>query len=207
MIAALYVQTGGVYYGLPNVDPWDEQRDARLYAGPWPIVAHPPCKSWSQMGNCRPKTRAAGDGGTFKAALEAVRKYGGVIEHPAKSRAWRAFGLPRPGAYGWVGELSNDGGWSCEVDQAFYGHPCNKRTWLYYFGNNPPPAMPWGFAPDTGRKIAQDGGGGRDQRSRTPVAFRDALIAMAESAHLGRQSFHDTRREDFERQYMGDEAA
>ena len=31
MIAALYVETGGVYYGLPDVDPWDEERDARLY--------------------------------------------------------------------------------------------------------------------------------------------------------------------------------
>jgi len=42
-VAALYVETGGVYYGLPDVDPWDEERDARLYAGPWPVVAHPPC--------------------------------------------------------------------------------------------------------------------------------------------------------------------
>ena len=47
MIAALYVETNGVYYGLPDVDPWDEQRDARLYAGPWPVVAHPPCAKWS----------------------------------------------------------------------------------------------------------------------------------------------------------------
>lgn len=38
-IAALYVQRDGVYYGLPDVDPWDEERDARLYAGPWPVVA------------------------------------------------------------------------------------------------------------------------------------------------------------------------
>ena len=46
MIAALYVQTGGAYYGLPDVDPWDEARDARLYAGPHPVVAHPPCGQW-----------------------------------------------------------------------------------------------------------------------------------------------------------------
>lgn len=42
MIAALYVQTGGCYFGLPNVDPWDVHRDARKYDGPWPVVAHPP---------------------------------------------------------------------------------------------------------------------------------------------------------------------
>jgi hypothetical protein len=49
MIAALYVERGGVYYGLPDVDPWDEERDARLYAGPWPVVAHPVCARWSRL--------------------------------------------------------------------------------------------------------------------------------------------------------------
>lgn len=33
-VAALFVETGGCYFGLPDVDPWDEARDARLYAGP-----------------------------------------------------------------------------------------------------------------------------------------------------------------------------
>ena len=49
MIAALYVQRGGVYFDLAGVDPWDEQRDARRYAGPWPVVAHPPCARWSSQ--------------------------------------------------------------------------------------------------------------------------------------------------------------
>ena len=35
MIAALYVETGGCYFGLSHVDPWDRTRDARAYAGPW----------------------------------------------------------------------------------------------------------------------------------------------------------------------------
>ena len=42
-VTSLYVQAGGAYYGIPDVDPWDETRDARLYQGPWPVVAHPPC--------------------------------------------------------------------------------------------------------------------------------------------------------------------
>src|SRR6185437_17018118 len=41
MVAALYVEKNGVYYGLPDVDPWDKERDARNYAGPFPVVAHP----------------------------------------------------------------------------------------------------------------------------------------------------------------------
>src|SRR5690242_17269022 len=28
-VAALYVEKGGVYYGIEDVDPWDEERDAR----------------------------------------------------------------------------------------------------------------------------------------------------------------------------------
>jgi len=38
MVAALYVETDGAYFGLPDVDPWDEARDARLYAGPHPAA-------------------------------------------------------------------------------------------------------------------------------------------------------------------------
>ena len=45
MIAALYVETGGAYFGLEGVDPWDE---ARRYAGPHPVVAHPPCQRWGK---------------------------------------------------------------------------------------------------------------------------------------------------------------
>ncbi len=50
-VATLYVETGGVYYGIPGVDPWDEERDARLYDGPYPVVAHPPCSRWGQLAN------------------------------------------------------------------------------------------------------------------------------------------------------------
>jgi hypothetical protein len=41
MIAALHIETGGVYCGLPGVDAWDIRRDARDYRGPLPVVAHP----------------------------------------------------------------------------------------------------------------------------------------------------------------------
>jgi hypothetical protein len=179
-VAALFVEKGGVYYGLDGVDPWDEERDARLYDGPYPVVAHPPCKTWSLMGNCRPELRTKGDGGTFAAALAAVEKYGGVLEHPAHSRAWRTFNLPKVARPGWNIALHGRPGWATEVDQAAYGHPCHKLTWLYYVGPNPP-KLDWRSL-DTGRRVHDDGGGGRDQRSRTPQAFRDLLVDLARAS-------------------------
>ncbi len=182
-VAALFVDPKGVYAGLPGVELWDEARDARLYAGPWPVVAHPPCKSWSIMGNCRPETRERGDGGTFAAALAAVEEYGGVLEHPAYTKAWRTFHLPTPPRRGWNIALHGRPGWATEIDQAAYGHPCRKRTWLYYVGVRPPPLLNWD-APQVDGRVADDGGGGRDQRSKTPLAFRDVLLDMARSARI-----------------------
>ena len=180
MIAALYVETNGVYYGLPDVDPWDEARDARLYDGPWPVVAHPPCKVWSQMGHCRPEIIRGDDGGCFEHAVWAVRCFGGVLEHPARTHAFRSHGIPAPTGRGcWTQTL--DGEWVGHVDQAAYGHPCNKPTWLYYVGDTPPLLLDMS-EPRRVRTVAQDGGGGRDQRSRTPPAFRDVLLDLARSA-------------------------
>jgi hypothetical protein len=59
MIAALYVETDGCYFGLPDVDPWDEQRDARLYGGPWPVVAHSPCERWGRGSGSRSDSASA----------------------------------------------------------------------------------------------------------------------------------------------------
>ena len=179
MIAALYVETNGVYYGLDDVDPWDEARDARLYEGPWAVVAHPPCARWSLMGLCRGYYDGE-DGGCFEHALGVVREFGGVIEHPAHSLAWRTFGLPEPLERGWTQSLTDEG-WSCEVDQRRYGHEARKPTWLYYVGP-PPPAMLWGKGAPGERTVGRGWGGGREHlRARTPLAFRDALLAMARS--------------------------
>lgn len=180
-VAALYVETGGAYFGLDGVDAWDEARDARRYAGPYPVVAHPPCKAWSLMSQCRPSIVRGEDGGCFAAALAAVRRWGGVLEHPAHSQAWPAFGLIRPNPSGWT-RSTIDAGWTCEVDQAWYGHPTNKLTWLYYRGEEPP-ALHWGRAPFTGRTVRNGGGGGRDQRSRTPREFRGLLVDLADGSY------------------------
>jgi hypothetical protein len=191
MIAALYVQADGVYAGVPGVDPWPLDRDARRYDGPWPVVAHPPCSSWCQLAavnQARWGRPIGDDAGTFAAALAAVRRFGGVLEHPAYSIAWQRFGLPVPGRGGWTQALG-DPGISTELSQGAYGHPARKRTWLYAVGVEPIP-LDWREV----RGSAVIGNGvhsgecvGRDKlkpdvASRTPPAFRDVLITLARSA-------------------------
>jgi hypothetical protein len=148
-IAALYVQTDGCYYGLPDVDPWDAARDARTYAGPWPVVAHPPCERWGRYARGGPNPNArrreiGDDGGCFAAALAAVRRWGGVLEHPAASHAWARFGLAAPHHRGgWI--IADEyGGWTCHVEQGHYGHRGRKATWLYACRLPDLPSLRWG---------------------------------------------------------------
>lgn len=197
MIAALYVQRGGAYYGLPDVDPWDQARDARRYAGPHPVVAHPPCSRWCRLAGlveARWGHKRGEDGGCFAAALNAVRTWGGVLEHPAYSDAWAAFGLPKPPRHGgWVRGFC--GGWAAHVEQGRYGHPAKKATWLYACGVELP-QLRWGrvlkgearalvswcanhtTAGDTRPRV------GKAAASATPPEFREVLLDMARSALL-----------------------
>lgn len=78
MIAALYIDPRGPYPKMQGVECWDEKRDARLYAGPWPVVAHPPCERWGRWAG----ERLGDDGGCFAAALGAVRTWGGRARAP-----------------------------------------------------------------------------------------------------------------------------
>src|SRR3972149_4282264 len=81
VIAALYVAEGGVYYGLADVDPGPEARDARLYAGPWPVVAHPPCQRWGRYWHGGPSVTVrkvkGDDGGGFPAPARLGPRGGG----------------------------------------------------------------------------------------------------------------------------------
>lgn len=201
-VAALFVDPVGPYVGLPNVDPWDERRDARKYAGPLPVVAHPPCERWGRFAEGAPKhkTQKLGDdGGCFKAALEAVRRFGGVIEHPQGSHAFHHFRLPIPDGK-WT-PADAWGGRSCYIWQRAYGHKAAKPTWLYAvlpaF-----PAMDWTQTPGP-PYIGGDGFHSASERRRakaradykpvpqipreenhlTPPLLVQTLVDMAQTCH------------------------
>lgn len=192
-VAALFVEKSGPYSEVDGVDLWDEMRDARTYDGPYPVVAHPPCSRWCRLAGlveARWGHKRGEDGGCFAAALASVRKYGGVLEHPAYSDAWAAHGLTAPKVGGGWTSADFDGGWSCYVEQGMYGHPARKATWLYACGVELP-SLKWGRVRaedirawvswcanhgDKGTRV------GKKRAAETPREFRDALIRMARSA-------------------------
>jgi hypothetical protein len=212
MVAALFVETGGGYFGLPDVDPWDEARDARLYRGPHPVVAHPPCQRWGRYWRGSPYAVARGlndkkkgdDGGCFEFTLATLREFGGVAEHPADSAAWDAFGLNKPSrSGGWVA-ADWEGGWTCYVEQGHYGHFSRKPTWLIAYHCDLP-SLKWGegeqrltaeaiekYGYEKARRrgvMVHVGGGGDDrERSATPPEFRELLLTIARSSQPARTS-------------------
>lgn len=197
-VAALYIDPRGPYPALLGPELcWDEERDARLYDGPLPVVAHPPCGPWGKLRHlyrgsehdCAPR------------AVEQVRRWGGVLEHPAWSRLWEACALPLPGE-----DRDCYGGFTIEVCQVEWGHVARKRTWLYVVGVPPAEVQHWIDArPFPGRAPTHwiSGGRGRSatrrhtpvppgikvcsdrQRRRTPPAFAEALIKLARHAREG----------------------
>jgi hypothetical protein len=199
-VAALFVETGGVYFGLEDVDPWDQARDARKYAGPWPVVAHPPCERWGRYWSGGPSAKVrrelGDDDGCFASALASVRRWGGVLEHPEASHAWRHHGLIPPLRGGGWSVADDVSGWTCCVEQGAYGHRARKATWLYAVRTGLP-ALRWrapgSFARlDRGFHSAAERAAAvsiepsnrlrRGENIATPIAFRDALLAIARSA-------------------------
>jgi hypothetical protein len=197
MIAALFVQKAGCYAGLPSVDAWDESRDARLYQGPHPVIAHPPCQRYGALGFANWKrwggehNRPANDSGCFASALASVNCWGGVLEHPANSLAWPMYNLVRPVPDCWT---ASGLGWVCEVWQSAYGHKANKRTWLYYRGGSEPFAMRWD-RPVGSHQVGYWDHRGKDankptltktEANATPIEFRDTLIDLVSRSKEGK---------------------
>jgi hypothetical protein len=199
VISALFVATNGPYFGIPDVDPWDIQKNAKNYVGSNLVIAHPPCERWGRYARGGPNPRArrfeiGDDGGCFESALKNVRRCGGVLEHPAGSHAFTRFQIPKPPRSGWSSPDSF-GGRSCQIDQGNYGHKAKKATWLYailaVF-----PELDWSKAQNKmkledgfhskseARRIRTSAGYqpikrlSKIERIHTPTAFRDLLLSL-----------------------------
>ena len=125
-IAALFCRADSNYKAIPNVHVYDAERDARTYDGPWPVIAHPPCRAWASLRNhAKPRTD---ERNLARLGVALVREFGGVLEHPQKTTLWKAQRLPD------IGVLDQFGGFTVVVDQNWWGHRARKRTRLYVVG-------------------------------------------------------------------------
>lgn len=196
-VQALYIDPLGPYPRLIGAENcWDERRDARLYAGPHPVVAHPPCGPYSKQ---RHNYRGS-EHDCAPHALAQVRNYGGVLEHPAESKFWDQAMLARPTGTDRASLGDVFGGYTIAVEQVEWGHVARKPTWLYivgvdwplvrdFLGSRPfPGRLPthWcsgnrnnkaGGSVPTGIKICS-----AQQRRRTPEAFARWLVCVATQA-------------------------
>lgn len=182
MIAALYVDELGPYPLMAGVDAWSLPRDARTYAGPYSVVAHPPCTNYGALRHLA----LVNDADCGPIAVQQVRAFGGVLEHPAHSKLWERCCLPLPGAL-----TDAFGGYTLFVEQVAWGHVARKRTWLYFvridaafvlrtmrMGGKP---THWVSGGGTGRGRTPPGIKvcSAQQRRRSPVAFAEWLVDCA----------------------------
>jgi hypothetical protein len=186
MVSALYVRKDSIYKTL-GVDCWDIDRDAKKWPGGNPVIAHPPCRAWgslSHMANPR-----EGEKQLAIHAVTAVRRYGGILEHPATSKLWIAAGLPKPG--------KNDefGGYTITINQSWFGHKALKKTFLYIVGCSQKDCPPIPIKYDaiqytiaskikkkSGKRVKKEVT--KAEREETPEALARWMIAVAERCRI-----------------------
>jgi len=115
-------------------------------------------------------------------AVRQVRKFGGVLEHPASSTLWNEAGLPR------VGERDGYGGFSMQINQSWFGHRAEKKTWLYICGVWALPDIPLRLEYPShvvqSRKRLSLPHITKAEREQTPMAFAQWLIGVARESSL-----------------------
>lgn len=212
-VAALFVRADGPYPGLVSEWYGSPGKDARDYAGPLPVVAHPPCARWGRFWWSDGSATPGSDDGCFSSAIEAVRRWGGVLEHPETSHAWPRFGILKPSWGAWSRSLYRPDEWVTSVDQVAYGHRARKRTWLVCVGDPVPlrwdrwdrgaPQLAYIVVPGRvwrqRRTYIASGPGisrtaelrrihgielmGKRERELTPLPFAELLVSIAVRSH------------------------
>lgn len=167
-VAVLFARSDSVYKSFPGVDVFDLARDARTYGGSDPVVCHPPCRGWGRLRHRALVAPGELDLGCF--AVDAVRRCGGVLEHPCGSRLWGVAGLPRPGS------RDSWGGFTLPVYQGHVGHRAPKATWLYVVGVEPSEVQP---PFELGFPAGRIENMGIREREATPPAFAAFLLSVA----------------------------
>jgi hypothetical protein len=133
-VSVLFARSDSNYKVMPGTDVWDAKRDALTWPGGTPVIAHPPCRTWGTLSHLF--EHPPGERDLAPWAVAQVRRFGGVLEHPSKSRLWPELGLPKPG------ERDAFGGWTLAIYQSDFGHRAQKKTHLYIVGCAPSDVPP-----------------------------------------------------------------
>jgi len=134
VVSVLFARVDSNYKKL-GMDVWDAERDAMKWPGGSSAIYHPPCRYWGRMRDFATKNATSeeveAERNLARWAVDQVREWGGVIEHPAYSTLWADKNLPAPG------ERDKYGGWTLPINQHSFGHRAEKKTWLYIVGCEP----------------------------------------------------------------------
>lgn len=161
----LFCRADSVYKRL-GCDVYDFDRDALTWRGGVPVIAHPPCRSWGKLAyfsNPRPGEREAAVW-----AVDQVRRFGGVLEHPERSTLWEACSMPLPGQ-----GFDYFGGWTLPVAQYWFGHEAMKLTWLYIVGVKPSDIPDFPLVLGDSPKVVAPGRGSRGRRPSISKSARE----------------------------------
>jgi hypothetical protein len=187
LVSVLFARADSIYKSMPGVDVWDAERDALNWPGGSPVVAHPPCRAWGKFAMfSKPRD---GERELALWAVDQVRTWGGVLEHPAQSRLWVAKPLPEPG------DRDAWGGWTLPVYQHWWGHRAQKATRLYLCGCEPKDLPPMPMRLGAAEYVIGDSGRAsagtkrreisKDEREHTPIEFARWLVAVARICRPG----------------------
>lgn len=128
-IAVLCVRANSVYQRIPGLDLYDAERNALTFRGGMPVIAHPPCRLWGRLAHFARSADEEAEKAISIFCAAMVKRWGGVLEHPAHSKLWKVAGLPTP-----LQTTRGTDGWTLQVPQFWFGHRGLKETWLYIQG-------------------------------------------------------------------------
>lgn len=182
-IAVLFARPDSIYHQLDGADVWDINRDARRWPGGAPVVAHPPCRAWGRLRTFAKPRDDEKDLARFAVAM--VRKYGGVLEHPAGSTLWADQNMPPPGT------ADESGGWTLGISQVEFGHRAEKKTLLYIVGVEPKGIPPLPLTLDYAPRVISTRSN-RDprqevtkrEREATPLTLARWLLELARATTI-----------------------
>ena len=175
-VAVLYARRDSVYRLFSLCEVFDVERDARTFGGGLPVIAHPPCRAWGQLRTFA-KPREDEKELAFH-AIEQVRKFGGILEHPLRSTFWDAAKVPS------AGRIDEYGGFRFPICQHWFGHRAEKPTYLYVCGVQPKEVPPTPFTIREASHVIESRSRRRpavtkSEREHTPLMLASWLVRLA----------------------------